>query len=81
MKIDRLVSIIMILLEKERIRAQELAKMFEVSTRTNKVKRLAFHRENPPSCRKGISYKSSLKYAFAVCKVEKTNGKIHHKRF
>lgn len=34
MKIDRLVSIIMILLEKERISAQELAKMFEVSTRT-----------------------------------------------
>ena len=34
MKIDRLVSIIMILLEKQRISAQELAKMFEVSTRT-----------------------------------------------
>ena len=34
MKIDRLVSIIMILLEKERISAQKLAKMFEVSTRT-----------------------------------------------
>lgn len=34
MKIDRLVSIIMILLEKERVSAQELAKMFEVSTRT-----------------------------------------------
>lgn len=34
MKIDRLVSIIMILLEKERMSAQELAKMFEVSTRT-----------------------------------------------
>ena len=29
MKIDRLVSVIMILLEKERISAQELAKMFE----------------------------------------------------
>ncbi len=34
MKIDRLVSIIMILLEKERIGAQELADMFEVSPRT-----------------------------------------------
>lgn len=34
MKIDRLVSIIMILLEKERIGARELAEMFEVSPRT-----------------------------------------------
>lgn len=34
MKIDRLVSIIMILLEKKRIGAQELAEMFEVSPRT-----------------------------------------------
>lgn len=34
MKIDRIVSIIMILLEKERIGAQELADMFEVSPRT-----------------------------------------------
>lgn len=34
MKIDRLVSIIMILLEQERISAQELAEMFEVSPRT-----------------------------------------------
>lgn len=34
MKIDRLVSIIMILLEKERIGAQALADMFEVSPRT-----------------------------------------------
>lgn len=34
MKIDRLVSIIMILLEKERIGAQEIADMFEVSPRT-----------------------------------------------
>ena len=34
MKIDRLVSIIMILLEKKRISAQELADMFEVSPRT-----------------------------------------------
>jgi len=34
MKIDRLVSIILILLEKERIGAQELAEMFEVSPRT-----------------------------------------------
>ena len=31
MKIDRLVSIIMILLDKKRISAQELADMFEVS--------------------------------------------------
>lgn len=31
MKIDRLVSIIMTLLDKERIGAQELANMFEVS--------------------------------------------------
>lgn len=34
MKIDRLISIIMILLEKEKISASVLAKMFEVSTRT-----------------------------------------------
>ena len=34
MKIDRLVSIIMILLDKERIGAQELATLFEVSPRT-----------------------------------------------
>lgn len=34
MRVDRLVSIIMILLEKERIGAQELADMFEVSPRT-----------------------------------------------
>ena len=34
MKIDRLVSIIMILLDKKRIGAQELADMFEVSRRT-----------------------------------------------
>ena len=34
MKIDRLVSIIMILLEKKRIGSQELADMFEVSPRT-----------------------------------------------
>lgn len=34
MKVDRLVSIIMILLDKERIGAQELADMFEVSRRT-----------------------------------------------
>ena len=33
MKVDRLVSIIMILLEKERVSAQELADMFEVSPR------------------------------------------------
>ena len=34
MKIDRLVSIILLMLEKERIGAQELADMFEVSPRT-----------------------------------------------
>ena len=34
MKVDRLVSIIMILLDKERIGAQELAELFEVSPRT-----------------------------------------------
>jgi len=34
MKVDRLVSIIMILLEKERVGAQELAELFEVSPRT-----------------------------------------------
>jgi len=34
MKVDRLVSIIMILLEKERVGAQELADLFEVSPRT-----------------------------------------------
>ena len=34
MKVDRLVRIIMILLDKERIGAQELADLFEVSPRT-----------------------------------------------
>ena len=34
MKIDRLISIIMILLQKERVGAQELAEQFEVSLRT-----------------------------------------------
>lgn len=34
MKVDRLISIIMVLLEKERIGARELAEMFEVSPRT-----------------------------------------------
>ena len=34
MKVDRLVSIILILLDKKRIAAQELADMFEVSPRT-----------------------------------------------
>ncbi len=34
MKVDRLVSIIMILLDKKRIGAKELADMFEVSPRT-----------------------------------------------
>lgn len=34
MKVDRLISIIMILLDKERVGAQELADMFEVSRRT-----------------------------------------------
>ncbi len=34
MKVDRLVSIIMILLDKKRIGARELADMFEVSPRT-----------------------------------------------
>lgn len=34
MKVSRLVSIIMVLLDKERISAQELANMFEVSKRT-----------------------------------------------
>ena len=34
MKVDRLVSIILLLLEKERIGAQELAEKFEVSPRT-----------------------------------------------
>ena len=34
MKVDRLVSMIMILLEKRRVGAQELAAMFEVSSRT-----------------------------------------------
>ena len=34
MKIDRLVGIIMLLLEKERVSARELADLFEVSPRT-----------------------------------------------
>ena len=34
MKIDRLVSILMVLLDKRRIGARELADMFEVSLRT-----------------------------------------------
>lgn len=34
MKVDRLMSIVLILLDKERISAQELADRFEVSLRT-----------------------------------------------
>ncbi|MCX7773730.1 MAG: HTH domain-containing protein, partial [Clostridia bacterium] len=34
MKLDRLISILVTLLQKERVSARELAKMFEVSTRT-----------------------------------------------
>lgn len=34
MKVDRLVSVIMTLLDKQRMGAQELADMFEVSPRT-----------------------------------------------
>lgn len=36
----------------------------------NKVKRLAFHRAKSASCRKDISYKSSLKYALITRKTE-----------
>lgn len=54
MKVDRLVSIVMILLDKNRIGAQELADTFEVSNRTiyrdiDAINRLVFlfdqHRE------------------------------------
>ena len=34
MKIDRLIAIIMTLLERDKVKADELAKMFEVSSRT-----------------------------------------------
>lgn len=34
MKIDRLVSIIIVLLRRERVQAKELAEMFDVSVRT-----------------------------------------------
>ena len=34
MKVDRLVSIILLLLEKQRVGAQQLAELFEVSPRT-----------------------------------------------
>ena len=34
MKVDRLISIVLVLLDKNRISAQELADMFEVSLRT-----------------------------------------------
>jgi len=50
MKIDRLVSIIMILLEKERIGAQELADKFEVSPRTIYRDIDAINRAGIPVC-------------------------------
>lgn len=54
MKIDRLVSIIMILLDKQRIGAQELADKFEVSPRTiyrGKGNRLYHLLTDPFECR------------------------------
>ena len=51
MKVDRLVSIIMILLEKERMGAQELADMFEVSPRT-------VYRDIDAICMAGIPVRS-----------------------
>lgn len=52
MKVDRLVSIIMILLDKKRIRAQELADMFEVSPRT-------IYRDIDAICMAGIPIRST----------------------
>lgn len=52
MKIDRLVSIIMILLDKKRIGAQELADMFEVSPRT-------IYRDIDAICMAGIPVRGS----------------------
>lgn len=51
MKVDRLVSIIMILLDKERIGAQELADLFEVSPRT-------IYRDIDTICLAGIPVRS-----------------------
>jgi len=50
MKIDRLVSIIMILLDKKRIGSQELADMFEVSNRTIYRDIDAINRAGIPVC-------------------------------
>lgn len=52
MKVDRLVSIIMILLDKQRIRAIELADMFEVSVRT-------IYRDIDAICMAGIPIRST----------------------
>ena len=52
MKVDRLVSIIMILLDKKRIGAQELADMFEVSPRT-------IYRDIDAICMAGIPIRST----------------------
>ena len=52
MKVDRLVSIIMILLDKKRIGAQELADMFEVSPRT-------IYRDIDAICMAGIPVRGS----------------------
>lgn len=50
MKVDRLISIIMILLDKERIGAQELADLFEVSPRTIYRDIDAINRAGIPIC-------------------------------
>ena len=52
MKVDRLVSIIMILLDKKRIGAQELADLFEVSPRT-------IYRDIDAICMAGIPVRST----------------------
>ena len=73
MKVDRLISIIMILLDKERISAQKLAAMFEVSQRTIYRDIDAIDRARIP-----IRSTSGVEVALRLCPNTKSIEKFFH---